>query len=224
MLKYLEFHLSDGSVDGKQVISVAQMRQLHNPSTTATNGDQYALGWFVRDHRGHKILEHGGAIDGFTSDMALLPEEKTGIVVLNNLGSALPQDITNDLMDRLLSLKPDDYLEHTLAAQARAEANEAADKSKFEAARIPNTHPTLELTAYTGAYFHPAYGVIHVDREGDGLVVKFDALNWTLRHYHYDTFAHETLLVQFHLGENGKVKEMLVPLEPAVKPLVFVRQ
>ncbi len=224
MLKYLEFHLSDGNVDGKQVISVAQMKQLHNPSTAATGGEQYALGWFVLYHRGHKILEHGGAIDGFTSDMALLPEEKTGVVVLNNRATALPQDITNDLMDRLLGLKPQDYLEQTLAAQARGQANEAAAKQKFDAARIPTTHPSLELTAYTGAYFHPAYGVIHVERDGDGLVVRFDALDLHLRHYHYDTFAYETNLAQFHLGEGGKVKEMLLPLEPAVKPLVFVKQ
>jgi CubicO group peptidase (beta-lactamase class C family) len=209
MLKYLAFHLSEGSVDGRQVMSVVQMKQLHDPSTVANSQETYALGWFVTDHGGHRILEHGGAIDGFTSDMALLPEEKIGIVVLNNLGSALPEDITHDLMDRLLNLKPHDYLEQTLADHSRAEANEAAEKRKFEDARIPNTHPTLELTAYAGAYFHPAYGVIHVEREGEGLIVKFDALSLHVNHYHYDTFAYETNLVQFQLGEDGNVKEML---------------
>lgn len=227
MLKYLGFHLADGKVEGKQMISIAQMQALHNPSTVTPNGDEYALGWGVRYHRGNRILEHGGAITGFTSDMVFLPDEKAGIVVLNNRDeSRLPGTIAQDLMDRLLNLQPQDYLEQALAAEAKAKANEAARKKKFEAARIPNTKPTLESSAYTGDYFHPAYGAIRVDRDGDGdgLIVHFDAVNLTLRHYHYDTFAFETNLVEFRLGESGKVEEMLLPLEPAVKPLVFVKR
>jgi hypothetical protein len=82
----------------------------------------------------------------------------------------------------------------------------------------------LPLEAYTGRYFHPAYGSVAVELAGDGLTVKFDALKLFLEHYHYDTFSYDLHLVQFHIGESGKVVEMLLPLEPAVKPLVFSRQ
>jgi CubicO group peptidase (beta-lactamase class C family) len=224
MLKYLAFHLSDGVADGKQVISITQMQELHKPSTVTPSGDEYALGWEVIYHHGHKVLEHGGAINGFTSYMMLLTDEKAGIVVLNNQGSSLPEIIAQDLMDRILGLKPEDYLGKTLADEARYEPDRAARRTKFESARILNTRPTLDLSAYTGTYFHPAYGNIRVEREGDGLIVRFDALNLSLEHYHFDTFAYDTSLVQFHLSDSGKVSEMLLPLEPAVKPFVFVKQ
>lgn len=228
MLKYLAFHLSDGTVNGKVVISKKQMTELHQTATVAHMspfGDEYALGWFVSYPAGHKMLEHGGTINGFTSDMALLPDEKTGIVVLNNQGSHLPAAITQDLVDRLLGLKSQDYLGKVQEAKGKSERKDAARRAEFEVARIPDTKPSLNLSAYTGTYSHPAYGSVSVEREGDaGLVVHFDAINLHLRHYHYDTFAYETNLVQFHLNDLGKVAEMLLPLEPAVKPFVFVRQ
>jgi CubicO group peptidase (beta-lactamase class C family) len=228
MLKYLAFHLSEGTVDGKKVISKKQMAELHQAATVAHMppfGDEYALGWFVSYPAGHKMLEHGGTINGFTSDMVLLPEEKIGIVVLNNQESHLPSAITDDLVDRLLSLKPQDYLGQVEVAKAKSEAKVAARKAEFEAARVPNTKPTLDLSAYTGSYFHPAYGTVRVERESDDrLVVRFEAIDLHLRHYHYDTFAYEMNLVQFYLDNAGRVGEMLLPLEPAVKPFVFVRQ
>jgi len=226
MLKYLAFHLSNGTVNGNRVLSARQMEELHQPSTVTQSEDQYALGWFVRYHGGHKMLEHGGSIDGFTSDMILLPNEKAGIVVLNNTNSHFPTVIAEDLVDRLLGLKPQDYLGQSLAHDAKSEATEAARKAEFEAKRIPNTRPTLDLSAYAGTYFHPAYGSIRVEREGaDGLVVRFNARNLSLKHYHYDVFAYGTTsLAQFYLDNAGKVKEMLLPLEPAVKPFVFVKQ
>ena len=42
----------------------------------------YALGWSVRDYRGEKVMEHGGA--GFRAIVALIPEKNVGIAVTNN--------------------------------------------------------------------------------------------------------------------------------------------
>src|SRR5260370_2112736 len=83
LLKYLQFHLDNGKVNGRQLISTAQMQQLHRPVTVSGDG-AYSLGWTVEHHRGHAVLQHGGAITGFTSMMVLIPETKTGLVVLNN--------------------------------------------------------------------------------------------------------------------------------------------
>jgi CubicO group peptidase (beta-lactamase class C family) len=47
MLKYLAFHLSDGTVNGKLVVSKKQMAELHQTATVAHMppfGDEYALG------------------------------------------------------------------------------------------------------------------------------------------------------------------------------------
>jgi hypothetical protein len=44
---------------------------------------------------------------------ATVDAAKTGVVVLNNLGSSLPAVLAWDLTDRLLGLEPEDYLAET---------------------------------------------------------------------------------------------------------------
>ena len=41
----------------------------------------YGLGWFVSVSRGHRLVEHGGNIDGFSALVAMLPDKHIGIVV-----------------------------------------------------------------------------------------------------------------------------------------------
>lgn len=43
-----------------------------------------ALGWFVGTYRGHRALSHSGADPGFGSRLVLVPEHRTGVVVLAN--------------------------------------------------------------------------------------------------------------------------------------------
>jgi CubicO group peptidase (beta-lactamase class C family) len=226
LLKYLQFHLDNGQANGRQLISTTQMQQLHRPVTVSGDG-AYALGWTVQHHRGHAVLQHGGAITGFTSMMVLIPETKAGVIVLNNLGSTLPNVVAWDLTDRLLGLEPEDYL---AAAKQMLERSHAAAEEKrkhTEALRVPGTKPSLELAAYTGEYSHPAYGTIRVDQTDAGLIVRFAALNVPLTHYHYDTFECDSEyldgMAQFHLNPQAQVSEMLLPLEPAVKPFVFLK-
>lgn len=44
----------------------------------------YGLGWRIFDYAGHRLVFHSGGIRGYTSQIAFLPEEKIGIVVLQN--------------------------------------------------------------------------------------------------------------------------------------------
>lgn len=228
LLKYLQLHLENGKAGDRQIISAAQMRQLHRP--ISISGDAgYALGWNVEHHRGHPVLQHGGAITGFTSIMVLIPETKTGIVVLNNLHSSrLPNVVAWELADRMLGLEPQHYLEQTKQDLARNREAAEEKRKRIESGRARGTHPSLELAAYTGEYFHPAYGIIRVGRQDGNLVLQFKALTVPLTHYGYDTFECDTEylsgMVQFHLNPQSRVMEMLLPLEPAVKPLVFLHQ
>ena len=228
LLKYLQFHLDNGRANGRQLISTAQMQQLHRPVTVTATGDgAYALGWTAQHHRGRAVLQHGGAITGFTSMMILIPEMNTGVVVLNNLGSSLPTVVAWDLADRLLGLEPEDYLAQTRQKLERSLAAAKEKRKQTQALRIPGAKPSLKLAAYVGEYSHPAYGAIRVDQNQTGLVVRFPALNIPLTHYNYDTFeCHSEELdgmAQFHVNPQGHVSEMLLPLEAAVKPLVFLK-
>jgi hypothetical protein len=44
----------------------------------------YAHGWFVREQRGHTVVSHPGAVDGFAAHFSRLPDLDLAIVVLMN--------------------------------------------------------------------------------------------------------------------------------------------
>jgi len=237
MLKYLAFHLGDGTANGRAIVSPAQMRQLHAP-VSATPSGGYALGWNTDYYRGHFLLWHSGSINGFTSRMAIAPNEQIGIVVLTNLDrSPLPQVLADTLLDRLLGLEAKDHLQQAIRNLAELQASTDTGNADLESHRVPGAKPTLELSAYAGSYFHPAYGTINVETKGDLLLVKFDAVSIPMKHYNYDTFEMDMdavlgmdgadgkhRLAQFRIDAFGKVNELFLPLEPTVEPFVFVRQ
>jgi serine beta-lactamase-like protein LACTB len=50
--------------------------------------ESYGLGFVVSRFEGRKIVSHGGEVYGFASAFAAFPEEKVGVVVLNNVDCA----------------------------------------------------------------------------------------------------------------------------------------
>jgi len=215
MLRYLRFYLDGGKVGGRQVISEAQMRQLRQPVISAGPGTAtYALGWNVSYYEGRLRIGHGGAITGFTANVALFPDQKIGIVVLNNGSSPLPDIATRALANRMLGIKPRERRDP--APQPPAADNRPKP--------TPGTKPSLDAAAYAGSYHHPAYGTIRVQNSSGELDIVFPSLTARLRHFHYDTFTAPRLgLVRFSLDETGKITTMHLPVEQAVKPLPFER-
>ena len=66
----------------------------------------YGMGWFVRDWQGQRLIEHGGAIAGYSAEVGLLPDSKIGFVVLTNTLSALPSIATQLVPQYLLGELP----------------------------------------------------------------------------------------------------------------------
>lgn len=50
----------------------------------------YGFGWAFEDVRGHKLIEHGGAWQGFTSHIARYIDDKLTIIVMTNRAGANP--------------------------------------------------------------------------------------------------------------------------------------
>jgi D-alanyl-D-alanine carboxypeptidase len=51
-------------------------------------GTRYGLGVFVLSANGHRILEHGGEVSGFTAENIVMPDDKIAVVVLTNQDAA----------------------------------------------------------------------------------------------------------------------------------------
>jgi CubicO group peptidase (beta-lactamase class C family) len=52
------------------------------------NSNHYGFAWFIEDVNGHRLLQHGGAWQGFTTYIARYVDDKLTVVVLTNLDSA----------------------------------------------------------------------------------------------------------------------------------------
>ena len=67
---------------GKKVLSDASLAKM----TTPNKGD-YGFGLFISTRGGHKIIEHGGGISGFTSKLTYYPDEQIVVVALSNISA-----------------------------------------------------------------------------------------------------------------------------------------
>ncbi len=93
MAQWVRFMLAGGQFNGKRIVSEKGFTEFVSPKTKISGTVNYGLGWFLRDWRGHKVVEHGGNIDGFNAQVALMPDQKLGFVLLTNLtASPLGQD------------------------------------------------------------------------------------------------------------------------------------
>src|SRR3546814_183117 len=71
----------------------------------------YALGFRTYDYRGEQVVGHGGALTGFVSQIAMLPEQGLGVVVLTNQSvSSAYWALIHHILDHYLGVEPFDWL------------------------------------------------------------------------------------------------------------------
>ncbi|HKP10579.1 MAG TPA: serine hydrolase domain-containing protein [Blastocatellia bacterium] len=57
----------------------------------------YGFGWGFADANGHRLIEHGGAWQGFTTHIARYVDDKLTVIVLTNLAGANPETIAHGI-------------------------------------------------------------------------------------------------------------------------------
>jgi CubicO group peptidase (beta-lactamase class C family) len=58
---------------------------------------EYAFGLQVNATGGHKVIQHGGGIEGFNTHLAYYPDDKLTVVVLSNVNGTVPGTIAGQL-------------------------------------------------------------------------------------------------------------------------------
>ncbi len=88
MAHYLIAHLNGGRYLEAQILSSAGIAELQRGAAEyvkwGISGGVYGMGWFTIDLGQTKTLSHGGNVPDFSAFMALIPEQKTGVVLLLN--------------------------------------------------------------------------------------------------------------------------------------------
>lgn len=230
MARWVRFQLGGGTFEKNRLLTSAALGEMHKPQTIIPlEGPQaklypqshfynYGLGWSMCDYRGKKALEHGGNIDGMSALVAMLPEEKLGLVVLaNHGGSLLPPAIKYFVFDSYLHAPPTDWLAAIGEVDKARRKLQKEAEAKDEKARAANTKPTLPAAKYTGVYKDDLNGEIAVTVDGDHLKMAWGPRKAELEHWQYDTFRAKPedkkmakIFLTFHLGKDGKVEEVKV--------------
>ncbi|MFZ1701355.1 MAG: serine hydrolase [Pyrinomonadaceae bacterium] len=201
--KWVRTQLAGGKFEGKQIFSAAQGWQMHQQYLANQIGPQspdgrqprhfsgVGMGWFVFDYYGRKIINHSGGLDGMLSYTVLIPEEKTGFVILTNSESPMFAIMMNKIVDVFADAPKRDYNADGIARMDAGKKNDAAEAAKVDAARVPNTKPSLALSSYAGTYTDKMYGDVTIAEENGKLVMRFlPSPNFVadLEHWNYDTF------------------------------------
>jgi len=61
------------------------------------NTQPYGFGWQINSVHGHRLIEHGGAWQGFKSHIARYVDDKLTVVVFANLAQANPTKMAHDV-------------------------------------------------------------------------------------------------------------------------------
>ena len=243
MVKWINFQLSDGKIADQVVISEGNLRQTQSAQMSiadplwyelmGTKIISYGMGWFIQPFQNETLLHHGGNIDGFSALATFMPNQKAGVIVLTNLnGNALTETVAWDAYDRLLGTQDKDWHSYFYGFFQKLKAQSEQAKQQSDTDKVEGTQPSHALDAYVGEYEHPAYGVLKIAKSSDEptkLTATLNKNTWPLHHYHYDIFDAEfeeleiRLKVTFETDTKGNISSAAIPLDAAVKPIVFTR-
>jgi CubicO group peptidase (beta-lactamase class C family) len=236
------FTLLGKGVDGRpQLLSDAVLGELRAPTMpmpvsatvpSAPKNVGYGLALMIEDYRGHRIVHHGGNIDGFSSQVIVIPEAGLGVAVLTNLHATPLRDaLPYVIFDELLGLEPLPHGEerHAQWTAVRKGAIQAKGARKEQAKPLQAVRP---LEDYVGVYRHPGYGDIHVTAENGGLHGSYGLLAGPLAHRHLEVFDLELMVngeempfpIQFTHDLQAEVDALHMPIEMSMEPQRFARQ
>lgn len=169
MSKWMRFVLDSGRVGQKRLISIVNFRELVTPQIAAPMAQypalalakadffSYGLGWFIQDYRGQMVWMHTGSIDGMCAIIGLMPNQRVGVYILENLDHAeLRHGLMYSAFDLYNGGRTRDWSAElkTLFAHPAAPALASAPRA--------TTPPSLALERYAGTYVDSAYGDVRV--------------------------------------------------------------
>jgi CubicO group peptidase (beta-lactamase class C family) len=224
MAQWLRFQLAGGVIDGKRLLSQEAFDETHTPQTIIpigpatrqlypdTNFLNYGLGWNISDYHGELLVAHAGALNGFRTNVSILPKRNLGVVILENIGrgSALAA-LRSTILDRFLGAPQRNWNSDLLAMEKADIAKAEARNAEREAKRVTAPKPSHELAAYVGSYHNAGFGDLTLSITNDALVLHWQRLTLPLVHENYDTFSAIDRIedidepVQFRLSPAGDV-------------------
>ncbi|MEO8703833.1 MAG: serine hydrolase domain-containing protein [Kofleriaceae bacterium] len=170
MLKYVQMELSEGKTpDGKQYIARDTLMARRAPQVAIGQDAAYGMGLVVSTRGNITVIDHGGDIFGFHSDMIWLPEHDTGAVIIVNgdNGGPIRSAFKRKLIEVLFDGKPEADTDIATTAKLVVEQRAVARKQ----IEVPaNAEAVKGLAA---KYSNDKAGEIAVKKTGPKIVFDF---------------------------------------------------
>jgi beta-lactamase class C len=96
-------------IHAPRVVTPAENARMR-PVSPRFRGAEYALGWRVYAYEGHHLIAHSGTVEGYGAQIAWLPDEDAGIVILANARTKRLWRILPTFLDIELGLPREDWL------------------------------------------------------------------------------------------------------------------
>ena len=241
MSRWLIALMNEGMIAGKQVIPNSILKATLEPAIALPNtaaemrgfwellNNNYGMGRHTASYRGHLLTFHGGAINGFHSQVSFMPREKIGVVtfIIGNHCAMLRDVISYNIYERLLGLDHTPWGVRMLDIVSKAKQADQEARAKSGGNKVPNTSPSHALVDYAGVYEHPAYGVLNIRLVDEQLHYVFREAALPLSHFHYDRFdtpndeIHGQWSVNFSTNPLGDIDRAVMSLDQS--EAIFVR-
>ena len=175
--KWLRVWINEARLpDGSEFVSRKMYKKMTTPISFWSPGGEidcnrnYALGLAPSVYRGHKLVYHGGSINGFRSAMGFFPGLNSGYCIMINSASQPLSVLKVLLCDAALGVLQDDY-----SANVRAHLNSFYAPSPIPASLGPVAEISEEDKArFAGHWYNGAYRDLFITPgEGNALHLKY---------------------------------------------------
>ncbi|MBF0596801.1 serine hydrolase [Faecalibacter rhinopitheci] len=217
--KWLQFNLDKGKVNGKQIISEKQMKEMITPQTLQKVGTTtpynslfkaYGLGWQLQDFNGKLEVSHTGGLEGIVTQTIFYPQLNLGIVVLTNQQAGVAfNSVSNTIKDFYLGNPEKDWVQtyDQLMKSRVAEADGITDEVwKTVEANQKNRKLKIDTKSLVGTYKDNWFGDVEIYEKKGKLIFESKrspqltgemffykdntyAVKWNNRYFHADAFV-----------------------------------
>jgi CubicO group peptidase (beta-lactamase class C family) len=137
-------------IEGKRALDPKVIALLSTPHARLPGADgSYGYGLNIAEHRGIRVLEHGGSRTGYGSSIRMAPEQRAAVIVVTNRSGATLPATAEKALELMVPLKP----------EAKPPARETLEIASEDVARL------------TGVYANGDQKLEIVERNGKPMLV-----------------------------------------------------
>jgi CubicO group peptidase (beta-lactamase class C family) len=220
--------LSKGTFNQKEIIANSVIKETMKPLIISSSSikdkelsfELFGMGRTLRTYKNHLMSEHGGAINGFRSQITLFPDDSVGIIILTNSADhRIAHFLQLEIADVILGLEKTQWHERIIDRTKKQLENQNNNPTTSNIQTKNNINTITNTSNYNGIYEHPAYGKIEIISQKNKLLFKFKLFNEELIQINpnqFDTPYHEQLgsyTITFNKSIEDKIESLKLEFE-----------